>query len=157
MKCNSCGEESNAGFITFIGFVCKKPECMEKADKARKDFYKKKWDSNEEVPACGNALNMNLGRFAFMFIKNLKKENRLLYEKIRANNPIFLIPEELQLKITEDILTKLPKEYIAEVNDAKGHERMFHGGTFQLAKAIPGEVLCKALADAGYLKKKAVK
>ena len=152
MKCNICNEEVNGGsFGTIAGFVCKKPECKEKALAQRKAFFKRAWKPTE-IKHAGE-LNESMTLFADKYIKALKKQDRLSYEQIRANNPIVLIPEQLQLDFTEKVLQKIPREYYAQ-EFSRGHVRMFHGGTFQLVKPIPAEVLTDAMVACGYINRR---
>ena len=152
MTCNICKAEVHEGsFGTVAGFVCKKPECQEKARVQRKAFFKRAWNP-KEIKTAGD-LNENMTLFAYKYINALKKQNRLAYEQIRANNPMMLIPEELQLDFTQKVLNKLPREYYTE-EYARGHERLFHGGTFKLTKPIPKEVLTDAMVACGYINRR---
>lgn len=152
MKCDMCNEEVHEGsFGTVAGFICKKPECQEKAKVQRKAFFKRAWNPTEIKTAVD--LNESMTLFADKYIKALKKGNRLAYEQIRKNNPIMLFPEQLQLDFTEKILAKLPRDYFTEER-SRGHMRMFQGGTFELVKPIPAEVLTDAMVACGYINRK---
>lgn len=128
------------------GFICKDPACIKKATDERKRFFSRKW----RPVKINNAvhLNRNLCLLAYGTIEHIKKYRLMFYEK--EMNPMMKIPEELCLKITEDVLNKLPPGY-AISTDSRGHARLFQSGTFTLTKPIPKNVLVKALVAAGYI------
>lgn len=150
MKCNICGEEVTTGsFGTMVGFVCKNPECEKKAAKKRKDFFAREWKAKDITG--GGELNENLTLFAYHWLKEVKKHYPESYSKIRLNNPMMTIPEELMLDFTEKVINGLPPGY-TESENARGHERLFHGGTFKIVKTIPKAVYVAAIIKAGLIK-----
>lgn len=150
MKCNICDKEVTGGtFGTMAGFICHDPKCKAKADKDRKAFLAREWEPTEIKDAV--ELNESLCLFAHKWIEQLKKSHPGYFDKLRENNPLMTIPEHLCLDFTEKVLNVIPREYY-ESQNARGHERMFHGGTFRLLKPIPKEALITALIKAQIIK-----
>ncbi len=136
LRCPGCKKKvPNLHVIDFWGSGCDK--CIKRIEKERINFYNRKWKPIEIENAT--ELNLNLAHFAFWYLKLMKKQEPEAYETIRKNNPIYLNPESLSLKFAEDFLEKLPREY-RKIERARGHERMFSGGSFELVKKIPEKV-----------------
>ncbi len=141
IKCPGCKKGvSRVLVIEFWGSGCN--ECIKRIKKERLDFYNRKWKPQEIENAV--QLNLNLAHFSFWYLKGMKKQEPEAYETIRKNNPIYLSPENLSLKFAEDFIKKLPREY-CKVEEARGHERMFSGGSFELKKNIPEKVFVDIL------------
>jgi hypothetical protein len=103
----------------------------------------------EELEIMPDELNTgDFGRwtlkFSIHFIGNLPKQAKA---KLKRNNPLMLIPEQLALEFKERILRHIKPCYVSEV-EARGHERLFHGGTYCFRQAVPRAHLIEALRKA---------
>jgi len=70
---------------------------------------------------------------------------------VAKTNPVALVPEDLALEIKERVLQFVPLYYVSSM-DAKGHERIFYGGTFEFKCKVPKKVILNALVKAKVFK-----
>lgn len=82
------------------------------------------------------------------FLEGLNAQQKA---KIRKNNPLFLLPDQLALDFKDRILKHLHKAYVSET-EARGYERMFHGGTYCFRQPVPAEKIIEACQKADLIK-----
>lgn len=150
MNCDICGKEANTAFMH--GGVY----CNEKHAKMLMARRTALHDQLLAEPDFSLPETLDLPAFERFSLKVALKSLRTLCDKHRAKiekmMPMLLIPEEMALKVKEEILQHIPSEYV-ELYEARGHERLFHGGTFSFKKDIPAQVIIDALAQTSFVKR----
>lgn len=143
MKCHICGTESNGGSLVWgIGFCCSE-DCAQIAQGRRKAFHDELLaEPLSKMPETLETHDFERWalKLALHCLKTLSDDER---KRIADANPIFLVPEEFSLDLKDRILRHIPKCYVSETR-ARGHERLFHGGTYCFRQPVPYDVIVKA-------------
>lgn len=150
MKCDVCGQEASSGSLMFgFGFTCSE-DCSQIAHGRVKSYH-------EELTAeplgqmPDNMETADFERWALkLALHMVKGMDEKIRQKIQANNPMMLVPENLSLELKDQIIRQIPKCYVSEV-EARGHERIFHGGTYCFRQPVPKDVIYKACQKAQVL------
>lgn len=151
MKCDICGKKADKGtLIMGEGFCCSAP-CVEKATERRKKFHAEllsedlmKMPKKVDVP--------EFERWTLkLAIQMLRGMNEATRAKLREGAPMMLVPETLCMDLKERIIRHVHKAYVSEV-EARGHERLFHGGTYCFRQPVPSKHILEAAVNAELLK-----
>lgn len=132
-----------------MGFCCSE-DCSQIAQGRRKAFHGELEAENlGELPDKLETADFERWalKLAIHCLKTLTEDQR---RKIADANPMYLIPEQFALDLKDKILRHIPACYVSEV-EARGHERIFHGGTYCFRQAVPSEVIVKACKQAQIL------
>lgn len=145
MKCDICGNEVSNGFLVYgSGFTCE--GCSDTANEKRKQHHADLLaEPIGEMPDHFETADFErfFLKFAVHWINQLPDSDR------GKLNPIFLVPEELANKFKDEVLAHLGK--YTSTFEARGHERLFHGGTYRIFKPIPCKDVHKAMKKAKLL------
>lgn len=150
MKCEICEQEASAGNLIFgLGFVCSE-DCAQIAHGRVKHYHDElRAEPLETMPEqfeTGDFERWAL-KLALHCIETMDKRTKT---KISQNNPMMLIPENLSLELKDQILNHIPRCYVSEV-EARGHERIFHGGTYCFRQPVPKATIYEACKKAQIL------
>jgi hypothetical protein len=140
-ECAVCGKPSESALLR-VGAFCSEP-C--KRELMRLDEEKKECLLSEDVTVMPDefdvaAFDRYALKTALHMIRALKPMEKRRWMK---NSPILLVPDELAMAIKEKAIRHIPLDFISSM-EAEGHERLFHGGTFQFKKKVPKEVVIEA-------------
>lgn len=72
-------------------------------------------------------------------------------KSIQKENPMILVPDLLALEFKGRVLKWLGDELVV-THEAKGHEKLFHDGTYRFRYKIPKDKVFAAFIKAGILK-----
>jgi len=70
------------------------------------------------------------------------------HEDAQKIEPLFMFPQHYVEEVKERVIQHLP-EWV-ETKEARGHERIFRGGTYWFKEDIPKESVLQAFIQAGY-------
>jgi len=155
MKCNLCEAEVTGGTISsYAGFVCEDDGCKNEARTLRESVMgKARAYSFDDIPETMDvpAFEDFVLGYAVSVLDN--EDSRKV---IREINPLLVIPEELALFWKDRLLEGLRDELDAsneflDINESRGHERWFHGGTFRFIKPIPSEAVLEVAKRLGMM------
>jgi hypothetical protein len=140
-KCAICGKPSDTALLR-VGAFCSEP-C--KRELMKRDEEKKECLLSEDVTVMPDEFDVEaFDRYALKtalhMIRALKPMEKRRWMK---NSPILLVPDELALAIKEKAIPHIPLDFISSM-DAEGHEKLFHGGTFQFKKKVPKAVVLES-------------
>jgi hypothetical protein len=149
-ECAVCGKPSHSALM-HVG-----PYCSElcKRELMKRDEEEKEKLLAEPVDVIPDELDLaDFERYtlktALHMIKTLPPKEKIRWKK---NMPLLLVPAELAMAIKEKAIPHIPLDYISSM-EAEGHERFFHGGTYQFKKKVPKEVVLNALIKGGVFKR----
>jgi len=153
IKCQVCGKKlKRAKGVPGHGWACPKG-CVEKLLAKREVYHKELLDEGLlEMPDRLKLVDFE--RFALKYalhvLRELSGEER---ELVRQKMPTMLVPEELALDIKDKLLRHISSGFFV-AEEARGHARLFHGGTYKLENPIPAKVMIRALSDAKLIEPK---
>lgn len=151
MKCDICGKKSDKGTLIMGEGFCCSPPCAEKATERRKKFHAELL-AEELTKMPGKVDVPEFERWSLkLAIQMLRGMSEATRAKLREGAPFMLVPEQLALDLKERILRHIHKAYVSEVR-AKGHERLFHGGTYCFRQPVPSKHILEAAVKAEILK-----
>jgi hypothetical protein len=150
-ECSNCGKPAREGLMS-VGWYC--------SDECKTVLFEKSVKYEEELLAepIGNAPDFfrtagELTRFTHKIaLHTLRDISDTNLAKLKKHNPMMLVPSEFGQHIAGLILNHI-RDYV-EVEEARGHMRMFSGGTYRITKQIPAEVVAEALVKAGVCERK---
>lgn len=150
MKCEICNGESDRGSLIFgLGFVCSE-DCAQIA-KGRIDAHHKELSDEPLAEMPDKLETADFERWALkLAIHALKGLTAATESKLRKNNPMMLVPHNMALELKDQIIRHIPRCYVSET-EAKGHDRMFYGGTYCFRQPVPKEVIYAACKKAEIL------
>jgi hypothetical protein len=141
MECSLCHKTFDSGHLTTShGFVC--TDCLPEHQRLENELHDElRQEGTNDGPARFDlpAFERFALKAAVHMLHNLSPEDR---ERYREKIPWILIPDQLALEIKDRLIQVLP-DYFSTWT-ARGHERIFHGGTYRIIKPIPKSVLLKA-------------
>jgi hypothetical protein len=150
--CDVCNKETNTGHgIPGTGMACS-PKCAKVLQKKRLAFHEKLL--SEELGECPDKLDVPAFerfalKFALQFLRGISDKDR---KRLMKNCPLVLMPEEMALEVKEKVLRHIPLYYVSSM-EARGHERLFHSGTYGFKCKVPQKVVMDAFFKAELLKK----
>jgi hypothetical protein len=154
MECGICGKKTDTALMHAGPYCSPKHERMLRARRTALH------DQLLAEPDFSLPDELDLPAFERFSLKVALKSLQTLCPKHRAEieerMPLLLVPEEMALKVKEEILQHIPDEYV-ELQEARGHERLFHGGTFSFKRNIPAQVIIDALAQTSFVSRKRTK
>jgi len=146
MKCSVCEAEHDQGFIHSNGLSCSQ-DCSQilqgRLEAYRNELRAEPLAQMPDALDTGDFERFTL-KFSLQFLDALKPKDRT---KLKRNNPIMLIPERFALEVKDRILQHIKPCYVSEV-ESRGHERMFHGGTYCFRQPVPAEHIIEAMRKA---------
>ena len=132
--------------LTYYGDFC--ADCLKGSD----DYGRKLFEELLAEPALSMPPLMTLEdferlilKFTLHYLRSMPDAER---QRIRGTLPVLLQPMKMVLHLKDLVVDKIPLNYVSSMN-AEGHEKMFHGGTYQFKRLVPDTVIIKALVDAG--------
>lgn len=147
MQCVECDREVNSGLLTSLGFSCN--DCGDKVAAKWKEIC----DRELSLPLDDGPEEYDLEEFErfalrlavhFLAAPGVKR-------KLKKVNPMLVSPGELSLEFKDRIINAAPDYF--STWQARGHERIFHGGTFRIIGNIPKGEAIAAAVRAGILSK----
>lgn len=146
IKCTVCDTESEKGFIHSNGISCSE-DCSQILQGRLKAIHDElRAEPMEEMPDKLDTADFERFtlKFSIHFLNQLKPKDR---KKLQRNNPLMLIPEQFALEVKDQILRHIHPAYVSETQ-ARGHERLFHGGTYCFRQPVPCDHVVEAMKKA---------
>jgi hypothetical protein len=145
MKCHVCEQDAASGFLTPLGFACKACEAVSCQQ------WKEICDRERDLPLDDGPDEYDLEefeRFALRLAVHLLA-NKTFFRKLKKANPFMCSPSELSLHLKQLIINAAPDRF--STWEARGHERIFHGGTYRMIGTITKERVIEATKKAGII------
>lgn len=145
MKCHVCNEEHGDGYLTPLGFACRACGDASTAE------WKAICDKERGLPIDDGPDDYDMAefeRFALRLALHFLEQESLV-EKLKQSNPMMCCPSEFALWIKEQIIQVAPKHF--STWEARGHSRIFHGGTFRIIGTLRKSDVIAAAQEAGLL------
>lgn len=145
MNCEICNAPASQGLLG-LGFYCSDAHKAELLAQQKAQFDELRAESVNEMPEQFETEDFERWtlKFAVHFLDGLSEQNRAF---LRKNNPMMLQADQLALEFKDRIICHLHKAYVSETR-ARGHERMFHGGTYCFRQPVPAEKIVEAARKA---------
>jgi hypothetical protein len=145
VKCAICGRECHEGFL-HLGGYCGEEHRREVLARHRRLLDELR---REDVRALPESLVVpDFERLALkLAVHLLAGLGPELLERYRREAPWLLDPLAMALELKERILRQLPGEYVT-LQEAVGHQRFFHGGTYSFKQPVPSRLVVEAMARA---------
>lgn len=149
-NCAICGKPAKSALLR-VGAFCSEP--------CKKQLMKQ--DEERKAELLAEPVNMMPDEFdlpaferyilkvALHMIRDLTPVQRAKWAK---KTPMLLVADELSMAIKEKVIPYIALDYISAM-EATGHERMFHGGTYQFKKKVPKEKILEALIQGHVFKR----
>ena len=137
--CDECGEDAFTGYQG-LGWLCSE-ECFNTAKEKRAAFHDelralKSDDFPDEFQLS------DFERYALRIALDCVDDEET-FEFIKKNHPHLTSIEDVAEEVKERTLNRIPGEYV-EIEEARGHARLFTGGTYRVVKPIPKSVIIEA-------------
>lgn len=151
MKCDICGAEVESGSIyPGYGLACSKDceQIIQGRIKASDDALLA--EPLDQMPE--KLETQDFERWAHKLALHLLNEmSESDKARLKENNRILQHPSYMALELKELILRHIPSCYVSET-EARGHDRLFYGGTYCFRQPVPKEVIYRACQKAEILK-----
>lgn len=149
MKCDVCNAEVSKGFLHSNGNSCSE-DCSQILQGRRKAILDElRAEPIGQMPDKLDTMDFERFtlKFSVHFLDALKPKDR---NKLKRNNPMMLLPEQFALEVKDQILRHIKPCYVSET-EARGHERMFHGGSYCFRQPVPSEHVVDAMRKANLI------
>ena len=139
--CGVCGKDSFTGYQG-LGWLCSK-ECFNTAKEKRVAFHDElRALTIEDFPDEFQLSDFE--RYTLRIALDCVDDEET-YEFIKKNHPHLRNVEDVAEEVKECALNHIPSEYV-EIEEARGHARMFTSGTYRVVKPIPKSVIIEAVS-----------
>lgn len=137
--CDECGEDAFTGYQG-LGWLCSE-ECFNTAKEKRDAFHDElRALKTEDFPDEFQLSDFE--RYALRIALDCVDDEET-FEFIKKNHPHLTSIEDVAEEVKERTLNRIPGEYV-EIEEARGHARMFTSGTYRVVKPIPKSVIIEA-------------
>ena len=145
MKCHVCDADKPKGVLTPLGFACE--DCKEASRAEWKEIIER--ERAAELDDGPDEYDLpEFERFALrLAVKCLDVEE--FRAEVAERNPMLLDPSEFSLLLKDVLINHMPQYF--STFEARGHERIFHGGTYRIIGTIPKQKAVEAAYSAGIL------
>jgi hypothetical protein len=144
--CDKCKKKFSIIHQTYYGDFCN--ECVKGSDDRGRKLHAELLE--EPVLSMPPFLDLEaferlMLKFTLHYLRSMPDGER---QRLRGTLPVLLQPAKMVLHLKDLVVDQMPLNYVSSMN-AEGHERMFHGATYQFKRLVPDTVIVEALVAAG--------